>query len=95
MKELQENKIDKIEIANYQQATSFQKIGSLLRYPGQTVFEMDLNTGKIAPAEFKEVRAHLDNSIHWILHMKSGCIYCCAINESNAARKFIKMAIGK
>lgn len=93
MKELNSHIKAEIQITEAKEyAKKKAYLGSLRRHPGQTVFQMNIRTGIILPAEFSETTAHLRTGqiIKKIL-IKEDTVYCVAINESNASKKFMKM----
>lgn len=75
--------------------------GRLMKRPGQTVFEYNLSTDECKPAIIESVDAHLkDNSkpgmqqdvtIRHTVKQRDGYLYCAALNQRNADRKFAKM----
>ena len=100
MKELEEQKQAPIEIREEQQQKKELKlIGSLLRRPGQTLFEINLTTGEINPAtykaetlELKGIREKVNVNLNTRLkvEVKENCYYIQALNKKNAIRKFNK-----
>ena len=59
---------------------------------GHKCFEMNLTTKEITLAEFENTDYELnDNRVRSKLVAKSNCIYATALNQKNAAKKFVKM----
>lgn len=93
-------RLSKDQVTNNRQTQQEQKkvvIEQLIPKRGQNLYELDLQSDKI-----KTIDWHTADTIHYtcknninIIHNKikarNGCIYCLAINEKNAIRKFIKM----
>lgn len=77
-----------------------QLTGRLLKRPGQTVYEFDLIKETCAPAIIERVDAHVidkskggmqqDLTIRHTVKQREGYLYCAALNQRNAERKFAK-----
>lgn len=62
--------------------------------PGHTVFEYNRITGKLLPAEIKEVNAKLGEMGYGInkkIVTKDNCIYASALNKESALKKIVKL----
>src|SRR5690606_990954 len=86
---------DKVRIArHWQHPEKNNYLGSIRPHPGHTLFELDLGTGDIKPAEI-EATVELDQNMKHITRKKvvkrSNCLYCMALNKKNAMKKFLKM----
>ena len=104
MKEVEEHKIDKTEVVNQRQIEKQKKLVSKLKpKPGQTVYELNCKSGVVQPATFKNERVQLvarRNLFTFkkqlvqkrvkVIDFKPGFLYVCALNEENAAKKFMK-----
>lgn len=105
MRELQQLVIDKTKIINQKQVEKGKRLVAILKpKPGQICYELDLNTGFIQPAVFKTERIQLVERKNLVtgekilvpkkirqIDFRPGYLYQVAINEKNAARKFIKV----
>lgn len=60
-------------------------------FPGQTFWELDLTTQKISPVTYEVKTIEFDGELTSDVNMKENHLYCVALNENNAMRKFIKM----
>lgn len=81
------------------------KIAELRPQPGQRIFELNLTTGLINEAKFKEEKAVLIQEFNMLTNKQSGiatkivmdiftnpgCLYVNAINPQNADKKFHRM----
>lgn len=66
-------------------------LGRVKIHPGQTLWEVDIATLKISPVTYDVTAINLDGSINSEVVTKENHLYCVAINERNAVRKFILM----
>ena len=91
MKELELPNQDKLEItAQQKQQKELKLVGQIKPHRGHTVFELNLVTNIITPAEFTQQdvtfgQAQLPNKR---IIVKQDCIYLAALNETNARKKF-------
>lgn len=65
-------------------------LGKLKRHPGQTVYELNVETGKISPVVFDQTKILLNGEVHHEIIHKEDSLYTVAINVENAKRKFRK-----
>jgi hypothetical protein len=65
-------------------------LGTIKRQPGQIVWELNLDTGKMNPAVYDQSAVNMKGSIRHTLVTKENCLYEVAINRKNAGRKFMK-----
>lgn len=64
-------------------------IATLRPYPGQKIFELNLTTGTITEAEYKNDSVDfIEKSVRGKLIMRENCLYCCAINFKNSDKVF-------
>lgn len=93
MKELSSHIKEEIKVhAQKQEERQRKFIGSFIKHKGQTVWEVDLKTQEIKPAEFTEEFATINGGVKRNIIKKEFHWYCVAINKKNAERKFNKMA---
>lgn len=94
MKELNNHIQEEIELRiQNEQKKGVDFIGSIVRHPGHTIWQLNIRTQDITPAEFDEEvidfntgkpkRKIIQKSAHW---------YCSALNKESAFRRFNKMA---
>jgi len=69
---------------------TMQHIGQQRLFPGQKVWQLDIRTGMVEPATTDVLIAP---GADRRLQVKTApmCLYCTAINEANAHRKFKKL----
>lgn len=97
MKELEKHIPEKHEIHAVKPDKRERVLVTLKPHPGQKTFELNLKTRLIQEAEYEQVDAEitkLGTAIHKKVIIKDGCLYCVAINASNADKKFMEM-LGK
>lgn len=90
MKELSAHTTEEIQI-HAQKEIQKQRVhlGSLKRYPGQKIFELNLRTQQIAPVDFDEKVINFETgSPNMKIFAKEDHWYCAALNEKSAFRKF-------
>jgi transcription termination factor NusB len=89
VKELNAHKKEEIGVhAQKQQEKQKLFVGQLRPHKGQRVYQLDLKTQAISLAEFDEVVAGFSGDVTKSIIIKEKHLYCCAINETNALRKF-------
>lgn len=70
-------------------------IGDMVPKRGMKCYEFNYKTGEIKPATFNSVEIIVTggafNRISKKIITKEDCLYCVAINESNALKKFFKV----
>ena len=88
---------DVIEISTQKQVEKQHKlIASIRPHRGHTLFEINLQTGDVLPAEFETVNADFVAAIHGCQEIKkkviarNGCVYYSALNKESAIRKLKK-----
>lgn len=93
MKELKSHIKEEISVhAQKQEERQKSFMGSFTPQPGQKVWQIDLRTQEITPAEYSEEFANIDGSITRNIIRKELFWYCCALNKKNAMKRFNKMA---
>ena len=100
MKELETHSgIGDIEIVNEvkkQQEKQLKFIGQQRPHSGHKCFEINLSTGEINLAEFKEEAISFEDARNGIISgkrkviVKEGCVYVTALNKKNAIKKLNK-----
>lgn len=88
---------DKTEIHAVKPDKREKVVYTLRPQPGQKTWQLDLKTRLIQEAEYEQVDAEITKmgaAIHKKVIIKEGCLYCVAINQQNADRKFMAM-LGK
>lgn len=94
MKEFEPNNPEQIELRvekQHKKAVDF--VGSFIKYPGHTVWEINLKSQEITPAEFsEEVVDFTTGAIKRKIIAKPAHWYCSALNKKAAFNKFNKMA---
>lgn len=65
-------------------------LGSRLVQPGQKWWQFQISNGELKEAEYENTTSSLKGKIVRKLVVKSGFLYCVAINKKNAEKKFIK-----
>jgi hypothetical protein len=101
MKELEQHikKGDKTAVhAQRQQQNEHQKVlqGTIKPLPGQIVWEINIETGEISEAYYKQIDVDFEAAINKDfsprkeLITKDGFVYIPAINKQNALKKFNK-----
>jgi desulfoferrodoxin (superoxide reductase-like protein) len=99
-KELELTVKDKIEVSIEQEQKFQQKhIGSIHPHRGHTLFEVNLATGEIEPAEFQQQDYVVGSDINSgggrkKVIMKPDCVYISALNKRNALKKFMNRKVG-
>lgn len=85
---------DQIEIVKQQQAKTEEKFVKRFRpHPGHIMFELNKETGEIAPAVFESLPISYEKAIKNDLSnnkkivMNPNCIYVSALNIKNALKK--------
>lgn len=91
MKETQSIGSDKIEIVKQpQQIKKITFVGSLIKKPNMKVYEASILTGDVFLAEM-EMQIDTKGKAKHVVKVKENHIYCYALNDKNAMRKFEKM----
>jgi len=77
-------------VAPVQQKKEKKYVGSVKRHKGLTIFEVNVQTLEIVPAQVNEVpvvdKKGVVSNRHIVI-TKPGCVYVQAINKANALRK--------
>lgn len=93
MKELSSHIKESIKIhAERQQEKQRKHIGSFIKHNGHTIWQIDLRTQEITPAEFSEEFATIEGGITRNIVKKDNHWYCTALNKKTAFNRFNKMA---
>jgi len=100
MKELEtQSGIGDIEIVNEvkkQQEKQLKFVGQQRPYSGHKCFEVNLSTGEINLAEFKEEAISFEDAKNGIISgkkkviIKDNCVYITALNKKNVIKKLNK-----
>lgn len=96
MKELNQHIKPAISIPAQKQIDKKQVlVGRMVIKPGMKCFEFNYKTGEIKVAEFEKQNIVLTgsaiNRISRKVISKENCLYCVAINQNNAEKKFLKL----
>ena len=98
MKELQELKLDKIEVEAIKPVKKELKLlGSLKPQKGHTCFQLDLSNGEISIAEFESINFNYNyaykkgDGVKKKLIVKDNCLYATALNKVNAIKNFKRL----
>lgn len=94
MKELESHIPEEIELrVERQHKKQVDYVGSFIRHNGHTIWQLNLKTQEITPAEFSEEVIDFETkaSKRKII-AKPGHWYCSALNIKTAFKKFNKMA---
>jgi hypothetical protein len=60
-------------------------------HKGHTCYEFDLNDQLMRVAIVDEVTSDIKGAVHKKVRMRPSCLYCTALNFSNADKRFAKM----
>jgi hypothetical protein len=89
MKELDAHKKEEIAVhAQKQQEKQHAFIGQFRPHPGQKIWQIDLKTLEVTPAEIDEAAVNIEGEVQKKIIVKEKHLYCVAINKKNALRKF-------
>lgn len=84
---------EKTEVfANPEVRKALKLMGPLRARPGHTLFEFNIKTREIKPAEFESTLDMQNDKIIKKLILKTNCVYKYFLNQKNAEEKFIKFA---
>ena len=92
MKELSTHVRPTIEISKQKEIRKpLQHIGALIFYKGHKAYELNTKTGKIIEASFDDITCSITGKVTRKIITKPDCLYCVALNETNASRKLMSM----
>ncbi len=94
MKQLSEQVLqpDEIIMSKQNEAKKTLKyLGKVKLHKGMILFQINVGTSLITPAEIDESVIDLKGGIRRKVVIKENCLYAPAINIKNAERKFLKM----
>lgn len=80
---------DKVVIVGQKEIEKLKLQGTIRPQKGHTLFELNLKTKEIKPAQFEEIYYQSDMKKKKVI-MQHDCIYISALNEKNALRKLFK-----
>lgn len=93
MKELSSHIKESVKIHVERQHEKHRKhVGSFIKHNGHTIWQVDLKTQEITPAEFSETFATIGGGVTRNIVKKDNHWYCSALNKKSAFNKFNKMA---
>lgn len=78
--------------ANAEMRKALKLMGPLRVQPGHTLFEFNLKTREIKPAEFETTLDIKGENATKRLILKVNCVYKYFLNRKNAEKKFIQFA---
>ena len=89
MNELEIRNPDEISVEQ-EQKKELKYMGSTVVHPGHTLFEVNLQTSEIRPAEFDTVEFGTGRKV---VKVKQDHYYISALNKKNVAKKLLKSII--
>ena len=93
MKELNSHIKEEIKVHAQKQVEKRRKhIGSLITHSGHKIWQLNLKTQEISPAEFSDEYANINGTITRNIIKKDNYWYVSALNKQNAFKQFNKMA---
>ena len=94
MKELSSNIKEEVKMhIEQQQEKKHEFIGSIKKQPGHTIWQINLKTQEITPAEFDEESINFETKLpERKIITRQGHWYCSALNKKSAFNRFNKMA---
>jgi len=94
MKELSSHIKEEVKMhIEQQQEKKTDYIGSIKKYPGHVIWEINLKTQEITKAEFDEESINFETKLpERKIIVKKNHWYCSALNINSAFNKFNKMA---
>lgn len=90
MKELEKINPDALEVKTEVAIKKVLSVVPLKRHPGHTIWECNLQTGLVVPAEYKSEHVEFTGKIVKTLIAKDNCIYGSALNYKSAGKHFTK-----
>lgn len=95
MKELKDIYKEDLNIpAEHRKINQLKHVGQLKPKPGHSLFELDVNTGRITKPEIKISYVFVGNerkTLRRKVIQKPGCLYVTALNKKNSIKHFGKL----
>lgn len=90
MEQLTEHKELSKEIPAHVRFINSKKVVSTIKLkPGQKLFEYDIKTGTLEPAEYKTSDVELSGKVRHSVDIKEGSLYIAALNKRNAFKHIV------